>query len=234
MPAARAPATSLASESPTWRASPGSAPASSSARRNTAGAGLAAPATADATAPSTQVDQARRREPSGSEQSQLLATTSRRPRSPEDAQRRGGVREGLELERGQHRARAPPRGRAREPSACGSSSAQRSRRSSSAAASRALQVMLEVVARSPRRSRAAARSSADIEPRSPRAARAAAAPAAGARRACRARRAGRRGGSRDRSARSRTAAVKRPRPTAERGRERGPSRGAPRSPARAT
>ena len=63
-------------ESPTWSASSGSAPASSRARLNGAGSGLAAPTTAEDTTPSTRSSRPGGRSHSGSEQSQLLTTIS--------------------------------------------------------------------------------------------------------------------------------------------------------------
>src|SRR4051794_13126040 len=80
-PAARAPSTSASTLSPTCRASCGPAPATSSACAKMAGSGLAAPNSAELTAPSTSVERPVRSSTSCSETSQLLTTTRRAPRA---------------------------------------------------------------------------------------------------------------------------------------------------------
>ena len=91
-------------ESPTWNASLGLAPRAARARRGTrAGSGFAAPTTADDTAPSSSGASPARSSPSGSETSQLLATTSRTPRARSSRSARRRVRERAEAQRGEHR-----------------------------------------------------------------------------------------------------------------------------------
>src|SRR5829696_1025460 len=79
IPVARAPSTSLSTESPTCSACSGLAPASSRPSRKGAGSGLAAPASAEEITPSTSPSRPASSSTLGSEQSQLLTTTSLRP-----------------------------------------------------------------------------------------------------------------------------------------------------------
>ena len=120
---------------PRASASEASAPASSSARRKGSGSGFAAPTTAEATTPSTSSSTPAGPSKSGSEQSQLLATTSRSPRLAQLAQGGRHVGERAELERSEHRP--PRRARGRGPAAPAPRS---SRRRSGRAGRRAIPV----------------------------------------------------------------------------------------------
>ena len=81
IPAASAPWMSWSSESPTCTARPGAHPASASAAVKISGAGFGCPTSAEVTTPSTIPSSPTLRSTAGSDTSQLLTTTSVRPRA---------------------------------------------------------------------------------------------------------------------------------------------------------
>ena len=103
MPAARAAARSSAGVSPTYRASPGGQPASSSAGAKIAGSGLRTPASAEVTTPSSAPPSPQRSSTSGSETSQFDTQTSLQAEPAQLGQRRRRVGKGPEADRGHHR-----------------------------------------------------------------------------------------------------------------------------------